>query len=365
MGSTTKRILIVIKGLGRGGAEQLLVSAAPYLDREHYDYHFAYVLPHKDALVGKLEELGYPVHCLGGGTGPRWIARLRKLERDFDLVHVHSPVPAVAARLLRKAGTPMVCTEHNVWGRYHRATYWANRLTFGRNDHVFAVSDEVRKSIVVPKGRAGGPTIETLYHGPDRAEIERWQGTDGVRAEFGIPVHAPLIGTVANFKEHKGYPFLLEAAAQVKRSVPDAHFMIVGQGPLEPTIKAQAHSLGLDDSITFTGFREDVPRLMGAFDLFTLASLHEGLSIALLEAMALGTPPVVTGVGGHREVVGAEHGFVVPPGDAPALAGKLVTLLQDDELRDRLGRGAKLRAGEFDISATVKRTEAVYEELLA
>jgi len=365
MGSTTKRILIVIKGLGRGGAEQLLVSAAPYLDRERYEYHFAYVLPHKDALVGNLEELGFPVHCLGDGPGPMGLARFRKLERDFDLVHVHSPVVAAAARVLRRRGTLVVCTEHNVWGRYHRATYWANRMTFGRNDHVFAVSDEVRKSIIAPRGRSGGPTIETLYHGPDRAEIERWQGTDGVRAEFGIPAHAPLIGTVANFKEHKGYPFLIEAAAEVKRSVPDAHFMIVGQGPLEPAIKAQANELGLESSITFTGFREDVPRLMGAFDLFALASLHEGLSIALLEAMALGKPPVVTGVGGHREVVGDDEGFVVEPGDAPALASKLVKLLQDDELRIRLGEGARRRAGQFDISETVKRTEAVYEELLS
>ena len=365
MGSSKPRVLIVIKGLGRGGAEQLLVTAAPYLDGERYDYQYAYVLPYKDALAGKLEELGYPVHCLGNGAGATWVTRLRRLGRDFDLIHVHSPVPAIAARLLRRKGTAIVCTEHNVWGRYHRATYWANRLTFGRNDHVFAVSDEVRRSIVVQGGGNAGPAVETLYHGPDRAEIESWQGTDGVRAEFGIPPDAPLIGTVANFKDHKGYPYLIEAAVAVRRAVPDAHFMLVGQGPLEPAIKAQASAEGLDGSITFTGFREDVPRLMGAFDLFTLASLHEGLSIALLEAMSLGKPPVVTGVGGHPEVVGAEHGFVVPPGDAPALAAKLVALLQDDELRSRLGHGAKHRANQFDISATVKRTEAVYEELLS
>jgi glycosyltransferase involved in cell wall biosynthesis len=364
MGSSKKRVLIIIKGLGRGGAEQLLVSAAQYLDRERYDYHYAYVLAHKDALAGKLEDLGYPVHCLGEGAGPAWVARLAKLERNFDLVHVHSPVVAVAARLFRTKKTALVCTEHNVWGRYHRATYWANRLTFGRNDHVFAVSDEVRRSIHVPARRTG-PTIETLYHGPDRAEIESWQGTDGVRAEFGIPTDAPLIGTVANFKDHKGYPFLIEAAAEVHRSVPDAHFMLVGQGPLEPAIKEQASALGLDGSITFTGFREDVPRLMGAFDLFTLASLHEGLSIALLEAMSLGKPPVVTGVGGHPEVVRPGQGFVVPPGDSPALADKLVALLKDDELRRRFGASARERANQFDISATVKRTEAVYQELLS
>jgi glycosyltransferase involved in cell wall biosynthesis len=354
----------VIKGLGRGGAEQLLVSAAPYLDRERYEYQFAYVLPHKDALVGKLEEFGYPVRCLGRGAGPSWVARLHRAQQDFDLVHVHSPVVGVAARLLRRRGTRMVSTEHNVWGRYHRMTYWANRLTFGRNDHVFAVSDEVRRSIVSPPGNRR-PRIETLYHGPDRAELQRWQHTDGVRDEFGIPAGVPLVGTVANFKAHKGYPYLLEAAAEVHRSVPEAHFMFVGQGPLEPEIKAQARNLGLSDSVTFTGFREDVPRLMGAFDLFTLASLHEGLSIALLEAMSLGKPPVVTGVGGHPEVVGAEQGFVVPPRDARALADKIVTLLGDRALRARLGDAARARADEFDIAATVKRTEAVYEELLS
>ena len=362
-----KRVLITIKGLGRGGAEQLLVSAAPYLDRSRFEYRFAYVLPNKDALVEKLTGLGFPVHCVGGGRRGSWMTRLRRLARDVDLVHVHSPVPATALRFPRRDPRPaLVCTEHNVWSRYHRATYWANRLTYARNDYAFAVSDEVRRSIEpAPWGGASLPPIETLYHGPDRAELARWAGADGVREEFEIEPDVPVRGTVANFKAHQGYPHLITAAAEVRRAVPEARFVLVGQGPLEPEIKRRARDLGIADAIVFAGYREDVPRLMAAFDVFAMSSLHEGLSIALLEAMSLGKPPVVTRVGGLPEVVGTDEGFVVEPGDPDALATRIITLLRDPGLRRRLGEGARRRAESFDIAKTVARTEAIYDEVLS
>ena len=360
------RVLIVIKGLGRGGAEQLLVSAAPYLDRSCYEYHFAYVLPHKDALASKLVQLGFPVHCVGGGRAA-WSLRLRALARDFDLVHVHSPVPAIALRLPSWGPRPaLVCTEHNVWDRYHRATYWANRLTFARNDYVFTVSDEVRRSIESTSARLRTQvSMETLYHGPDRAELASAMAVDGVREEFGIAPDAPLIGTVANFKAHKGYPHLMTAAAHVLRAVPEARFLLVGQGPLEQEIKSKAQELGISDSLTFAGFREDVPRLMAAFDIFAMSSLQEGLSIALLEAMTLGVPPVVTRVGGAPEVVGADEGLIVEPGDPVALADGIISLVRDPNSRRQFGKGASKRAASFDIAKTVARTEAVYEEVLS
>jgi glycosyltransferase involved in cell wall biosynthesis len=114
----------------------------------------------------------------------------------------------------------------------------------------------------------------------------------------------------------------------------------------------------------FTGFREDVPRLMAAFDVFAMSSLHEGLSIALLEAMSLGVPPVVTRVGGTPEVVGADEGFVVEPADPAALAKHIIALVRDPNLRHSLGEGARRRAATFDVANTVARTEEVYEEVL-
>lgn len=367
-----RRILVLIKGLGRGGAEQLLVSAAPYRDAERFAYEVAYVLPEKDALTGELETVGIPTHCLGG-AGAAWVGRLRKLvrERDVDLVHAHLAYTAIGARLaLAGAGVPLVYTEHIVWECYHPATYWANLLTFPRNDHVFTVSERVTRSIRYPAVLRSlpHPPVETLYHGLDPAAVARWTAEDGVhrvRPELGVAAHAPVVVTVANFKAHKGYDYLLEAAARVRQEIPAVRFVLVGQGPLEGEVRAGVRRHGLDETVVFAGHRPDVPRIVDASDVFALASLHEGLSIALLEAMAVGTPPVVTDAGGLAEVVAdGEHGLVVPPRDADALASAIGSLLRDPELRGRLGRAARERAASFDIRASVRRAEAVYERLL-
>jgi glycosyltransferase involved in cell wall biosynthesis len=367
-----KRILILIKGLGRGGAEQLLVSAAPHLDRSRFHYEVAYVLPAKDALAAELGRHGLPVSCLGGGDATAWVRSLRSLvrERRIDLVHAHLPYAAIGARLaLTGGGGPrLVYTEHNVWQSYRPPTYWANLLTFNRTDHVFTVSDEVRASIRYPRGLRWLrlPPVETLYQGLDGAALEQPPPLDGVREEFGIAPHAPVVGTVANFRHEKGHDHLLHAADIVRRTVPGVRFLLVGQGPLEEKVRRQAELLRLGDTVVFTGFREDVPRLCAAIDVFALSSLHEGLSIALLEAMALGKPPVVTRVGGLPELVeDHRHGLLVAPADPAALAAAITALLQDPALRDRLGRAARRRAAEFDIRSTVRRQEELYGQLLA
>jgi glycosyltransferase involved in cell wall biosynthesis len=363
---------VLIKGLGRGGAEQLLVSAAPYRDAARFSYEVAYLLPEKDALAGELEGLGIPVHRLRG-PGPGWIAELRGLvrARGVDLVHAHLAYAAIGARLgLIRTGVPLVFTEHIVWNSYHPATYWANLLTFPRNDHVFTVSERVQRSIRYPPVLRFLPRrpVETLYHGLDPAAVARWErenGLDRIRPQLGIAPDAPVVVTVANFKAHKGYQYLLEAAVRVRRMVPDVRWVLVGQGPLEEEVRAGVRRHGLDGTVIFAGRRSDVPNLVRVCDVFALASLHEGLSIALLEAMAVGTPPVVTDAGGSAEVVAdGEHGLVVPPRDADALASGIVAVLCDPELRERLGRGARARAAVFDIRRSVRRAEDVYERLL-
>src|SRR5919106_1742758 len=167
-------ILLLIKGLGRGGAEQLLVDSAPRFDTDRFRYEVVYLLPWKNALVGDLQSAGL-------------------------LVHSHSPVSGVGARMALP-GIRMVSTEHNVWDRYHRATYWGNVLTFPRNDHVFAVSEEVRASVRYPRPLRflRVPPVETLYHGVNVDRVQSWDGVGGVREELGIPEGAPVMGTVGN-----------------------------------------------------------------------------------------------------------------------------------------------------------------------
>ena len=367
-----KRILVLIKGLGRGGAEQLLVSAAPYRDTTRFAYEAAYVLPEKDALAPELEKLGIPVHCLGG-TGTAWIGGLRRLVREqgIDLVHAHLAYTAIGARLgLVRSGLPLVYTEHIVWDCYHPVTYWANLLTFAVNDHVFTVSERVRRSIRYPAPLRflPSPPVETLYHGLDPAAVGQWVAGDGsrqVRAELGVADAVPTVVTVANFKAHKGYEYLLEAAALVREELPDVRFVLVGTGPLEDEVRAQGRRLGLDGTVVFAGRRSDVPRVVRACDVFALASLHEGLSIALLEAMAVGTPPVVTDAGGAAEVVtDGRNGLVVAPRQPEALASAIGSLLRDPARRQRLGEAAREQAASFDIRVSVERSEAVYARLL-
>jgi glycosyltransferase involved in cell wall biosynthesis len=366
-----RRILHLIKGLARGGAEQLLINQAPYLDRSRFDYEIAYLLPDHSALVGELERAGLPVHCLDGARGAGWVVRLRRLvrKRGIDLIHDHSPYCAIGTRLgVRRRSSPcLVYTEHNVWEAYHRATYWGNLLTYPRSDHVFAVSDHVRASIRYPRSFQfrSMPKVETLYHGIDPAAVSRWESPDGVREELGVPPDAPLVGTVANFRPSKGHTVLLDAAVRVRQAVPDVRFVLVGLGPLESQIKRKARELGLDGTVIFAGARDDAPRVAGACDLFALPSVYEGLAIALIEAMALGKPAVVTRAGGLTEVV--EHGkqgLVVNPGDSEALAEAITGLLRDPDLRRQLGQAARLRAARFDIRKAVLRHEEVYEELL-
>jgi glycosyltransferase involved in cell wall biosynthesis len=364
-----KRVLILIKGLGRGGAEQLLASAVPHLDRERFHYEVAYLLPNKDALVPEFEKVDIPVHCLNGARGIGWVSHVSRLveDRQIALVHSHSPVPAAGARLWAGNRAASVYTEHNVWERYHPLTYWANALTFLRNDHVFAVSEHVQQSICYPPPFAHRrmPPVEKLYHGIDLDWIPEWEKTDGIRRGMGLTDDAVVVGTVANLKSHKRLDVLIEAAAILRRRIRNLRLVIVGTGPREEDLHRLVGDLGLTATVVFAGFREDAPRVAATFDVFALSSDHEGLSIALIEALALGKPAVVTDVGGLAEVVhdGIE-GYLVPRDNAAAMAERMERLLRNPSLRDQMGGFAKRRAAEFDIRKAVRRMEQVYAGLL-
>lgn len=365
------RVLLLIKGLGRGGAEQLLVNAVGCGDRSRFDYHVAYLLPWKDAFVPELRELGVSVDCLDGARGVAWIGRLKRLvrERRIEVIHVHSPY--VAAMVRGALGRPrplLVTTEHNEWDRYHRATYWANAITFPRNDFVFAVSQEVEASVRYPKPLRflRRPRIETLHHGIDADRIAAAPAASGVREELGIPPDALVVGTVANFKPHKGYEHLLPVVARVARERTDVRFVLVGGGPLLEQIRRRATEMGIDGSIVFTGFRADALRIMKTFDLYVMASVHEGLPLALLEAMALGCPVVATRVGGVAAVVvEGQNGFIVEPRDPDAQAARLLKLMRESSLRERFAAASRERASAFDVRNAVRRIEQIYTELVA
>jgi L-malate glycosyltransferase len=362
------KVLWVIKGLGPGGAETLLAAAAQAHDHDRFHIECAYVLPYKDHLVARLEAARVRTHCVSNrDTDVLWPLRLARLIRQggWDVVHTHSPVPASVARLavlsMRTRRPKLVTTEHNTWGSFSWPTRVANRITFRGNDAVFTVSDETRASLNEPWRR----DAVALRHGIDVAQTAGFgQQREKVRTELGIGDDEFVIGTVANFREQKDYPNLLEAARILIGCQPLVRFVIVGQGPLEAETRALARELRLDDRVLFTGFRPDAARVMSSFDVFTLASKWEGLPVALMEALALGLPIVATNVGGVAEDMNdGVDALLVPPRDANALAAGWRRMIGDDDLRARLGAAARCRSPEFDASRATREVERVYSTL--
>lgn len=364
-------MLWLIKGLGPGGAERLLVSAASVRDRDAFDYRAAYLLPWKDQLVPELAALGVETQCLDGGDerNPSWAFRLRSmLTKDpVDVVHAHSPYVAGVARLvvrsLPRAVRPrLVSTEHNAWSTFGRPTRWLNASTSALDDSTIAVSALVYDSIRGPARRRA----EVLTHGVALDDIRTQRGRrDAVRRELGVTSDQLLVGTVANYAPKKDYPNLLRAARLVVDRHANVRFCAVGQGPLEDDVHALRHELGLDEVVILPGYRHDAVRVMAGCDVFVLASRFEGLPVALMEALALGLPVVATSVGGVPEAIDDNvQGLLVPPGRSDLLADAIEHLATDPARRSAMGAAAAARGDRFDIERAVRRIEAIYREVV-
>jgi glycosyltransferase involved in cell wall biosynthesis len=361
------RVLWLIKGLGPGGAERLLVSQAVVRDREAFDCQAAYLLPWKDHFVARLEAAEVPVRCLGvrRELDLRWSRRLRRLLRDghYDVVHVHSPYAAGVARVVvrslpRHLRPAVVSTEHNIWQGYRPSTRLLTAATFGWGDAWLAVSEAVRASL--PDRLRD--RFEVVVNGVLIDELVAHRGSrQQARDELGLRPDEVAIATVANLHRQKGYPDLMLAArALVDRGYP-VRFIAIGQGPLEAELHELHGSLGLGDRFAFLGYRSDVPRLLSGCDMFVLASLYEGYPIAVMEALVMGLPVVATSVGGNLEAIrhGIE-GLLVPPASPDRLAAALQELVLEPELRRRMSSAAMERGNHFDMRRAVRRIEAIY-----
>ena len=363
------RVLWLVKGLGPGGAEQLLLLAAGVADRERFDYRLGYVRPDKTHLVPEFQALGLEPERLGVGSDlpGGWVGDLRRVLGEVDVVHAHSPVLASAARVLartlpRSRRPQVVVTEHNEWTSHRTPTRLLNAATSRLDARHWAVSDQVRETVWSPL-REG---YSVLIHGIDPDTVRTEPGVrERVRADLGIREDEVLSLTVANLRRNKDYPNLLHAARAALDTDPSLRFAAVGQGPLVEDVAALHATLGLGDRFLLLGYRRDVHDLMAAADVFTLASAHEGLPVAVMEAFAQGLPVVATRVGGlpHQVSDGIE-GLLVPPADASALAEALLTIAGDAELRRRMGAAALERSTAYDIRHAVREQEQAYAALV-
>lgn len=360
--SSEIKVLHVVKGLGPGGAERLIVNQVLERDADRFSYEVVYLLDYKDHLVPLLEEEGVPVTLL---DGPRWPLTLAAHVRDggFDVVHVHSPVVAAtlrSLRLLRGFSAHIVTTEHNRWPRHHPLTRAANRATYRFDDVTIAVSDEVRES-VSPRVR---DQVQVIHHGiPLRSVQDLTACRADVRQELGL--RGFVVGIVANFRPEKAHDVFLDAVTMAATADPTIHWVVVGQGPGLAAFRQAVHDAGLGERVTVTGYRADATRVMTSFDVFTLSSRHEGLPVSVMEALALGLPVVATRAGGIPEAVTHEgNGLLVAIDDAATLADSWIRLLREPELRAQLAQAAASTASRFDAGVSTKEIELVYRRLM-
>jgi L-malate glycosyltransferase len=293
--------------------------------------------------------------------------RLSRVIRQLtpDVVHAHdSHAVAMAASALSMAA-PKPCPPLVMSRRvdFHMRKNALSRWKYNQVAHYVCASDAIRR-ILVADGIAEDRT--TVVH--DGVELTRLDAAPeaSIHEAFWLPHGAPVIANVGALVPHKGQRHLVEAAALVVRQLPDARFVIFGEGELRESLEKQIKAHGLDKHVLLAGFRADVLGLCKSVDLFVMSSITEGLGSAVLDAMACGKAVVSTTAGGLPEaVVDGETGVLVPPRDDGALAEAIVRLLGDDARRARFGEAGRRRVQEhFSADKMVAGVLDVYEQVL-
>ena len=369
-----QRILHLITTMSVGGAEVHLRELLAGLSRAKYHLEVAFFKEEAQEarpMRGDFEALGLRVHDLGGvgrANPLAWGRLVRLISRGrFDLMHTHlfraDLYGALAARFF--PGLVLVNSVHNPEDFYERPAVAAlARLAARRQGATVAISQAVADHLTRCLG-LNNSQMRLIYYG---LEPRKRTGND-LRREYNIPDQAPLVGTVGRLARQKGQAHLIRAMAQVLEKVDQARLLIVGHDDegLRPALEAEIERLGLGEAVILAGFREEIPDVMAALDVFCLPSLWEGFGLVLLEAMAEARPVVASAVGSIPEVVAdGRTGRLVAPGDEGGLARALIDLLGDRERTAALGRAGRMRQQEyFSRQAMVSQTEALYDELLA
>jgi glycosyltransferase involved in cell wall biosynthesis len=354
-----------------GGAENAMLMLLATLDRARWqptlllDAGGDAAALEQRAVAIEVPTRRVPAMPLGLSGGRRALGLARWLHGQRPaLFHAHLSWPLAAKWALSAAvlaRVPSVATVQLIPAmELERSSELQLRLLARGVDRYLAVSKEIAGEL---DQRFGWPAdrIEVVYNAVD---LDRFGATapPGLREELGGSDGVPLVLTPARLDEQKGHDVLFRAAAEI----PEARFVLAGDGPLRGRLEAEVAQLGLEGRVLFLGRREDVPQLLAACDVFALPSLYEGSSLAVLEAMAARRAVVSSAIGGTAELIDdGENGLLVPPGDAAALAVALRRVLGDASLREELARKARGRAeAKFSREAMGSRVEGVYEELL-
>jgi glycosyltransferase involved in cell wall biosynthesis len=376
------RVLQLISGFWEGGSERQAVQLTRLL-LESGRYHVEVACLYGGGpLRGEVERLGFeeipefPLNSFYDRNAFVQLGRFRRFlrEREIDVVHAHEFYTNIfgmtGASLAR---TPVrIASRRETTGTRTPLQKRVERGAYKLAHAIVANAGAVREQLIAEG--IGAKKIEVIHNGLDAARVapDASMPRADAFAVCGLPRAAEgrrLVTIVANLRlEVKDHPTFLRAARRVREAVPEAAFVLAGEGELTESLRAFAAELGLgEQDVFFTGRCERIAELLAASEVCVLSSKAEGFSNAILEYMAAGRPVVATDVGGAREtVVEGETGYLVAAGDDEALAARIVALLKDAGRAREMGeRGRRIVEEKFSCAAQVERTEKLYERLLA
>src|SRR5215813_1752918 len=379
MGRTKRTgVLHLITSFEVGGTERQAVELLKRIDRRRFDVSLAAI-----RLEGPLyREVAaifpcppqFPLTSFYNTNAAKQLMRLRNwmISERVDILHAHDfyagLLGAAAARL---AGVRVIACQRHLRLSDRRVHEWGTRLTH-RLAHRVLVNSEAIRDHLLAGGHVSPEKIVVVRNGlsaaAERAALDddgRAKRRSALLRELNLDEGAKLIGLVARLQPVKGHRYFIEAASRIAAAEPKAHFLLVGDGALRREIEEQAARLGVNDRVHLLGDRNDAALVPAGFDVAVLASLHEGLPNAVMEAMAAGAPVVATAVGGTTElIIDGATGFLVPPADADAMARRILDALRNPEWSARMAAQGRRRAlNQFGMRRMVESVERLYDEM--
>lgn len=372
MKSKIPRIIYFQQNLALGACEDYFYLLMEGIDKKKFDLTFfcpedAVLSP----LTAKVEGLKIKVYRYSPGKNNYLlILRLWRLFRKFkpDIIHFNDPClnGIIAGRLAGVAALIMTHHTPELNRRYNFKGRFIERIAFRHCKLFFLFTSEydrktgIRKDKILPKRSfviACGLPPERFNDRYDKKEIYE---------EFSINEGYHLVGNIARLSIQKGQQYLIEAAALVIKQIKSIKFFIVGEGELEEKLIALVKEKGLEDYFVFTGYRNDIPRMLSVFEILVMPSLFEGFSYATVEAQAAGVPVIATAVGGMRHsVTHGKTGLLIPPADPEALAEAILWMVEHPEETSQMGLAGKRRFNElFTTQRMIKETEEAYNTLI-
>jgi sugar transferase (PEP-CTERM/EpsH1 system associated) len=355
------RIVHLVSTLNMGGLEMFVWNLARLTDSTQFTLHVV-CLGEPGALAGRFSELSIPVIGLNAGdcSKARTVFRLLRYLRRLnpDILHTHNPSPhlfgTIATRLMRSP--LLINTKHGRNRTDLPRQITMNRILSNLSTCVVPVSADAA-SVARDIERVPESKLKVIRNGID---LESFRPAPVPRSFCKRGIHVARLNLI------KDQVTLLKAARHVLDAEPEFQLDIVGDGPSRAELEALHRDLGLKESVRFLGFRDEIRELLIDADMFVLSSLSEGISLTLLEAMAMELPVVATDVGGNREVVASEKtGLLVPAQSPRELADAIITLLKNPDLARAMGRAGRQRVeAEFDLHRAVKEYESLYKFLI-